>query len=416
MIIEMPVLDNAIPACGAAFTPLLFALTFGEPVMRVVAARSAGSPADRVPFLIELSLDWLAQDPGPSGAVLQGILFGRTAPEHAVRCHLETPALVIGHPRDPVHPFSDADMLAAELPERDAARRQLDPRAANPAQAPDRPDRRVRDECGADEVGLRRAAAQTRGSASARAARAARAGDPLACADRLVTRTLPQADADGAGGERRSGVEHAAGASGDSSGYLRVTVPRLGGPGRLDDVAAGRLQPLVQLELPEVAGERDPGVELADVRARSPRRAPFARSAPGTCGRAAPRHRRRERPAETRVDVGDPETDIAVAEHLDRARPAHAQRLDHPPPKLDQLVVGDHRPLDRLASARLDHRPRDRVQASALRGPTGSRSRTRDRPSTAGPSSARARRRRRTRPPLRRPRDGSSGLPSPSAA
>jgi hypothetical protein len=29
---------------------------------------------------------------------------------------MQTPALVIGHPRDPVHPFSDADMLAAELP------------------------------------------------------------------------------------------------------------------------------------------------------------------------------------------------------------------------------------------------------------------------------------------------------------
>ncbi len=37
MIIEMPVLDNAIPACAAAFTPLLFALTFGAPVMRVLA-------------------------------------------------------------------------------------------------------------------------------------------------------------------------------------------------------------------------------------------------------------------------------------------------------------------------------------------------------------------------------------------
>lgn len=116
MIIEMPVLDNAIPACGAAFTPLLFALTFGEPVMKVLAAGARTVRRTRVPFMLELFLDWLAQDPGPSGAVLQGILFGRTAPEHAVRCQLETPALVIGHPRDPVHPFSDADMLAAELP------------------------------------------------------------------------------------------------------------------------------------------------------------------------------------------------------------------------------------------------------------------------------------------------------------
>jgi pimeloyl-ACP methyl ester carboxylesterase len=116
MIIEMPVLDNAIPACAAAFTPLLFALTFGEPVMRLVARGVRALPRDRAPFLIELGLDSLAQEPGPSGAVLQGILFGRTAPDHATRQTLKTPALVIGHPRDPIHPFSDADMLANELP------------------------------------------------------------------------------------------------------------------------------------------------------------------------------------------------------------------------------------------------------------------------------------------------------------
>jgi pimeloyl-ACP methyl ester carboxylesterase len=116
LIIEMPVLDNAIPACAAAFTPLLFALTFGAPAMRLVARGARAVPRWRVPFLLELGLDALAQDPGPSGAVLQGILFGRTAPEHTIRQTIETPALVIGHPRDPVHPFSDADMLAAELP------------------------------------------------------------------------------------------------------------------------------------------------------------------------------------------------------------------------------------------------------------------------------------------------------------
>jgi pimeloyl-ACP methyl ester carboxylesterase len=116
MIIEMPVLDNAIPACAAAFTPLLFALTFGEPVMRAVARVVRALPRSRAPFLLELALDAIAQEPGPSGAVLQGILFGRTAPDHLIRPTIETPALVIGHPRDPIHPFSDADMLAAELP------------------------------------------------------------------------------------------------------------------------------------------------------------------------------------------------------------------------------------------------------------------------------------------------------------
>jgi pimeloyl-ACP methyl ester carboxylesterase len=115
-IIEMPVLDHAIPACAVAFTPLLFALTVGEPVMNVLARLTRRLPRSRAPFLIELALDSIAQDPGPSGAVLQGILFGRTAPDHLVRQRIDVPALVIGHPRDPVHPFSDADMLAGELP------------------------------------------------------------------------------------------------------------------------------------------------------------------------------------------------------------------------------------------------------------------------------------------------------------
>jgi pimeloyl-ACP methyl ester carboxylesterase len=116
MIIEMPALDNAIPACAATFTPLLFALTFGEPVMKPLARAARALPRERLPFLIELSLDAVAQDPGPSGAVLQGILFGRAAPDHDERGKFAAPALVIGHPRDPIHPFSDADMLAAELP------------------------------------------------------------------------------------------------------------------------------------------------------------------------------------------------------------------------------------------------------------------------------------------------------------
>jgi pimeloyl-ACP methyl ester carboxylesterase len=116
MVIEMPALDNAIPACAVAFTPLLFALTFGEPAMRQVARVTRAVPRQVVPGLAEIVLDWLSQEPGPSGAVLQGILFGRTAPERTVRQTLTPPALVIGHPRDPVHPFSDADQLARELP------------------------------------------------------------------------------------------------------------------------------------------------------------------------------------------------------------------------------------------------------------------------------------------------------------
>lgn len=115
MIVEMPVLDHAIPACVAAFTPLLFALNFGGPVMNGLARAARAVPRGALPFLLEIGFDWISQDPRPSGPVLQGILFGRTAPDRTKRVTFEAPALVIGHPRDPVHPFSDADMLAAEL-------------------------------------------------------------------------------------------------------------------------------------------------------------------------------------------------------------------------------------------------------------------------------------------------------------
>jgi pimeloyl-ACP methyl ester carboxylesterase len=115
MVIEMPVLDNALLGCALAFTPLLVALTFGEPVMRVVARGTRA--VRRLPWLIDVALDTVRQDPKPSSALLQGLLFGRTAPHRTERRTLSTRALVIGHRHDMVHPFSDAGMLADELPE-----------------------------------------------------------------------------------------------------------------------------------------------------------------------------------------------------------------------------------------------------------------------------------------------------------
>jgi hypothetical protein len=61
-------------------------------------------------------LDLVRQDPGPGGALIQGLYFGRVAPHRTERRTFLTPALVLGHRRDPVHPFSDAGMLAEELP------------------------------------------------------------------------------------------------------------------------------------------------------------------------------------------------------------------------------------------------------------------------------------------------------------
>jgi pimeloyl-ACP methyl ester carboxylesterase len=115
LMIEMPVLDNALLACALAFTPLLVGLTFGAPLSRLVA-----QVARRVPRglhnMVDVGLDWVSQDPAPSAAVLQGLFFGRTAPPRSERKTIKASTLVIGHPRDPVHPFSDSDMLVRELP------------------------------------------------------------------------------------------------------------------------------------------------------------------------------------------------------------------------------------------------------------------------------------------------------------
>src|SRR5207248_2201357 len=135
---------------------------------------------------------------------------------------------------------------------------------------------------------------------------------------------------------------------------------------RLDDVAPRRLQALVQLDLPEPAGEGEAGPEVAHVRLHllAPRDAHHQLGVGATLPRGV--HRRGEGAAEAGVHVGDPEAEVRVAEHLDGTKSLHKQRLAYPPAEVDQLLVVHHRALDRLAAARLDHRARDGVQAAAV--------------------------------------------------
>lgn len=114
MVVEMPVLDNALLGCALAFTPLLVSLTFGAPITRMISRMARIAPRG-LHHLADTGLDWISRDPEPSAAVLQGLFFGRVAPPRSERGKMETKALVIGHPRDPIHPFSDADMLVREL-------------------------------------------------------------------------------------------------------------------------------------------------------------------------------------------------------------------------------------------------------------------------------------------------------------
>jgi pimeloyl-ACP methyl ester carboxylesterase len=114
LFIEMPVLDNALVAAGLIFLPILLALRIGKPVLGFVSMLAKRIP--RTNYLVDILLDWMRRNPAASEAVLEGILFGRTAPPREERELIGLPTLVIGHPADPLHPFSDSDMLVDELP------------------------------------------------------------------------------------------------------------------------------------------------------------------------------------------------------------------------------------------------------------------------------------------------------------
>ena len=114
LFVEMPVLDNALSAVAAIFAPIMIALRFGRPVFDVVARATSMIP--RSNFLVDIGLDMIRQRPGPSISVLEGLLLGESSPRSAERLGIEPPALIVGHPNDPLHPFSDAGMLADELP------------------------------------------------------------------------------------------------------------------------------------------------------------------------------------------------------------------------------------------------------------------------------------------------------------
>jgi pimeloyl-ACP methyl ester carboxylesterase len=113
LFIEMPVLDNALAAVAATFAPVLLGLRVGRPAFEVISRLTSAIP--RTNYLIDIGLDWVRQRPGPSGAVLEGLLLGETAPHREERQKIVQPTLIVGHPRDPLHPFSDSGMLAEEL-------------------------------------------------------------------------------------------------------------------------------------------------------------------------------------------------------------------------------------------------------------------------------------------------------------
>jgi pimeloyl-ACP methyl ester carboxylesterase len=115
LVIEMPVLEWAVPAAALTFVPLLLAVHLARPAVRVTAnffrrlPRTGQGAVDSV-------MNSLSTDPKETAAVLHGILAGPIAPTVDERAAVAVPTLVIGHRSDRVHPFHDAEQLTRRIP------------------------------------------------------------------------------------------------------------------------------------------------------------------------------------------------------------------------------------------------------------------------------------------------------------
>jgi pimeloyl-ACP methyl ester carboxylesterase len=115
LVIEMPVLEWALPAAAITFVPLLLASHYARPVVGRMAKIFRSLPRTGNGALDSV-MNMLSAEPRETAAVLHGILAGPIAPTVDQRAAMDVPALVIGHKVDHVHPFHDAQQLARRLP------------------------------------------------------------------------------------------------------------------------------------------------------------------------------------------------------------------------------------------------------------------------------------------------------------
>jgi pimeloyl-ACP methyl ester carboxylesterase len=117
LIVEAPMLDNGVEAGILSLGPVLLTARFLPVAVSALRRVTRPVPRGLVPFWTGVALDACDQRPAPLAAMVHGIFFGRAAPSAAERRRITVPALVVGHPLDPVRPLADAEMLAGELPQ-----------------------------------------------------------------------------------------------------------------------------------------------------------------------------------------------------------------------------------------------------------------------------------------------------------
>ena len=114
LVLEMPVLEPA-PVARWAIAPALALGSLLAPAWRAAGAATRLVPRRWAgPFGPLLAP--VLSDPEELSSVVRGVLAGPLSPTAQERASIVQPALVIGHRGDQVHPFTDARLLAEQLP------------------------------------------------------------------------------------------------------------------------------------------------------------------------------------------------------------------------------------------------------------------------------------------------------------
>jgi pimeloyl-ACP methyl ester carboxylesterase len=115
LVLEMPVLEWAVPFAALTFVPLLLAAHYGRRLLTPLTAGLRALPDPPYPPAASL-LHAAATPPKVLSAVMHGVLVGPVAPTQDERRRIEAPALVLAHRHDRIHPFDDAVNLTEQLP------------------------------------------------------------------------------------------------------------------------------------------------------------------------------------------------------------------------------------------------------------------------------------------------------------
>lgn len=115
LILEMPVLEWAVPSAALAFIPLLLAAHYGRGALIPISALFRRLPRTRFDALNTV-LHAASLPPSVMAAILHGVLVGPVAPTADERSAITAPTLVLAHSNDLIHPFDDAVNLAQQMP------------------------------------------------------------------------------------------------------------------------------------------------------------------------------------------------------------------------------------------------------------------------------------------------------------